>query len=230
MIDIAQWNLFIDEFSKKILPIYIKHESSFDVVGIHGCLHISRAIIFSEVMSRLYISELNIDSKKIDIFAIRFAVSFHDSGRQGNGIDIWEKDSANLCNEYLLRNKEITDDYRKYISNLIEKKGKWDSNKKIVHDADVLEIMRPCCGHGGINGFKTTALRFLSNRDDLIDTLQINKYDSIRSNLIKEAWSFILFTENNKYKFINNKKDILHILIEYLLSNSHYCLLRKYIG
>jgi hypothetical protein len=132
-------------------------------------------------MTRYYYKLFGV--KDIDFLAIRYAISFHDSGRKGNGIDIWESDSAEICRIHLL-NQGHSNEYSKYVSQLIEKRGRWDAHKKIVHDADVLEIMRPCCGHGGRNGFKAKALRFLSNRDELILKEHLESYSSIRKAII----------------------------------------------
>lgn len=180
---------FIQDFSKNILPIYERHEKTFDRVGIHGKLHISRSIIFSEFMSRFYYKELK---KDIQFDAIRYAVAFHDSGRQGNGIDIWEGDSSKICFWYLMKKKS---EYAKYSASLIIKKKDNDINNDIVYDADVLEIMRPCCGHGERDGFNSNFLRFLKNNND---------YQYIRNNLIEESWKLIEYTEDNKKFYSDN--------------------------
>lgn len=93
---------------------------------------------------------------EIDIAAIRYAVAFHDAGREGNGFDLWENGSAERCYRYLSQQQKVQDFIEKahYTGELIKKDGSWDLNKRIVHDADVLDIMRPCCGHDGIGGFQ----------------------------------------------------------------------------
>ena len=48
------WLDFIVELEQNILPCYKEHEATFDRWGIHGRLHIGRAVIFSEVMGRAY--------------------------------------------------------------------------------------------------------------------------------------------------------------------------------
>jgi hypothetical protein len=147
---------FIQILNRDVLPIYLRHEDTFDFLGIHGRMHISRSVIFSEWISRYYMDMCDIE---LDIDAIRFATAFHDSGRQGNGPDYWENDSSDICYDYLI-NKGFDIDRVKFISKLILKHGDYGIEKRIVHDADVLEIMRPCCGHGGRVGFKMKKLRF----------------------------------------------------------------------
>jgi hypothetical protein len=132
--------------------------------------------------------------KKIDFNAIRYAVSFHDSGRQANGIDRWERDSARNC-FVCLYNKTKDLDYSDYVSSLIRKDKSSDINKNIVYDADVLEIMRPCCGHGDRDGFNSNFLLFMKDKEE---------YQDIRSNLIEDAWKLIEYTEDNTYLFKNN--------------------------
>lgn len=197
-----KWNDFTVEFSKNILPLYEKHEKTFDSYGIHSRLHISRSIVFSEFMSRFFKNELNYN---IDIDIIRYAVSFHDSGRERNGIDLWEKDSAKNCFNYLIDNDHDAD-FSIYTSNLIIKNyGVYDDNKKIVTDADVLEIMRPLCGHGGKQGFNPKYLYFLKENE---------KYQDVRKDLIEDAWLLIKYTEDNKQLFNSKSNDHLYILLD----------------
>ena len=76
-------------------------------------------------------------------------------------------------------------------------------NKRIVHDADVLEIMRPCCGHGGREFFREKSLRFLGTKDE-----RAVRNDKIREQLIEEAWYFIRETEVRKDK-LKDPKDYM---------------------
>jgi hypothetical protein len=187
-------NNFVKEFSENILPLYMKHEETFDEKRIHGCLHISRSLIFSEFMARYYYDS----GADVDFDAIRYAVAFHDAGRQDNGIDFWEKDSADLCFSYMLQ--KHSEKYSRYCGNLIIKElDNYDINKQIVTDADVLDIMRPVCGHGGIFGFLPERLSFM--KDD----------SQIRKDLIHDAWKLIKYTEENQHIF-NGKKTLYRIL------------------
>lgn len=203
--NIQNWDKFVKDFSTNILPIYEINENKFDSYGIHGRRHISRSVIFSEFMSRFFL-EINED---VDLNAIRYAVSFHDSGRQRNGVDLWENDSAKNCSEYLIE-KCYDKKYSEYISSLIPKKnGFSDKNKKIVIDADVLEIMRPLCGHGGILGFNHKFFNFLRNDFD--------EYEYLRDYLVLDAWELITYTEDNIQLF--NDNNCLYNMIDYLENN-----------
>ncbi|HBE20832.1 MAG TPA: hypothetical protein DEG17_22125 [Cyanobacteria bacterium UBA11149] len=176
--EIEQWQNFLTTVQKDILPIYRRHEKEFDYMRFHGRLHICRSIIFAEIMASLYSSFMEIDK-----FAIRYAVAFHDSGRQGNGIDIWESVSAENCGNYLRQTLGIDDAYSQYVSQLIVKqKTPIDINQQIANDADTLEIMRLKTK----SGFKPSYWHFGKNIPELI---------SWRETLIDEAWQLIDFTE-----------------------------------
>lgn len=205
------WDIFTKDFSENILPIYEKHEKTFDQYQIHSRLHIARSLIFSEFMSRFYYKRLKIND--VDFTAIRYAVAFHDSGRQQNGVDLWENDSSKLCFSYLRKDYDI--EFSEFASSLIiKKKMIWDINEKIVTDADVLEIMRPVCGHGGANGFDPKYLHFLN------DNLNFKK---IRKNLIDDAWKLIEYTENNKQLFTDNNH--LYKMLE-IINTGDYSVLK----
>jgi len=151
------WEAFIDELEGDIFPYYVKHEKTFDRWSVHGRMHISRCLIFAECMTQYYLKHTDLSPSPS---RIRYAVAFHDSGRQGNGWDVWEEDSADLCSAYL-ENKIPSSEARE-IGLMITKgrKNGWPLDRRIVHDADVLDIMRPCCGHMGRDGFRKGALRF----------------------------------------------------------------------
>src|ERR1051326_2955194 len=94
------WEDFICELQENILPIYLRHEMSFDPTGVHGRMHICRSVIFAEWMARFYEGRLAVE---VDFYAIRIATSMHDSGRRGNGVDYWESDSVSKCRRFIER-------------------------------------------------------------------------------------------------------------------------------
>jgi len=201
----TSWLSFIEEAQTNIFPIYQEHEEHFDGAGIHGRMHISRALVFAEVMGRLY---LHCD-QHLDVYAVLLAVAFHDSGRQGNGADLWEGASAGLCYKYLLQ--KSNEKYATFVSNLIDKSGaSWDIHKRIMHDADVLEIMRPCCGHGGIDGFRQKMFRFAGDRDPLMNLFE--DPSALRKQFIQQAWELIQITEEIKPQLVNSKQYLMDVL------------------
>jgi hypothetical protein len=191
---LASWELFIDELEQKILPFYLQHELTFDRYGVHGRMHICRSVMMAEWMARFY---RDCTQTMIDFFAVRVAVAFHDSGRRGNGVDLWESDSASNCARYVDETTRASD-YADDVGALIEKKKKSaDPLKTIVQDADVLEIMRPCCGHGGFVGFRREFLHFGGPVDLL--ACEVPGIAAQREALVQEAWRWIESTEPLKF-------------------------------
>jgi hypothetical protein len=187
---LASWEPFIDELEQKILPFYRQHELTFDRYGVHGRMHICRSVMMAEWMARFYRARTQ---TVIDFFAVRVAVAFHDSGRQTNGVDLWESDSAANCVRYVVE-AVGEGDYAHGVGALIEKEKKSaDPLKTIVQDADVLEIMRPCCGHGGLAGFRRQFLHFGGPADVL--AREVPDIAVHREALIQEAWRWIQSTE-----------------------------------
>lgn len=205
------WEGFKEIFKKQILPIYEKHEKDFDYFGFHGKRHITRSVIFSEIMARFYVS---IIKESLDIKGIRLAVSFHDAGREGNGRDLWEKRSAELCFQYLMKNGEA-ENYARLISNSILR----ESNNKtaisqIALDADILEVMRLFTNtHSGFEKFRKKELLFLSDEDVFINKLSYEKL-SYREQFIDEAWKFIYYTEKESTNLIS--QDLLDRYIYFI--------------
>ena len=218
--DVKGWNNFTRDLEKNILPHYQNHEATFDPYGIHGRRHITRAILFSELMARFY-NDIGLD---VDFNGIRHAIAFHDAGREGNGVDLWESDSADLCHNYLL-SSGLNDKHSYYVSRFIEKHGEWSIDKQVVQDADVLEIMRVLCDHTGIDGFLPERFRFLSSKDIFISKNKVEEYSKFRNDLIEDAWRFIEHTENNRHLFNNNH---LELMIDMLYKNKdNYSVLKK---
>jgi hypothetical protein len=191
----TSWNNFIVELEQKILPVYVQHERDFDPWGVHGRMHICRSVLFSEYMARFYRETL---SAEVDLYAVRVATAFHDSGRRANGPDRWEKESQGNCLAYIKSSGSWPEhaDYPAYVAGLIEKQQTGELAKQIVYDADVIEIMRPCCGHGGIEGFKREFLHFLGSRDVLARNLP--DASRLRESFVEEAWRWIDETERFK--------------------------------
>lgn len=188
----TSFNTFQKDFQYHIAPFYEAHENDFDYCGIHGRKHISRALIFGECMARYYATAFNI---AVDFKAVRIAIAFHDAGRKGNGRDIWESESADLCFQYL-QQKGYGDSYCRKVANFISQKQKAHSWGQIVYDADVLEIMRLFCNTpNGIEQFRKEELYFLSYKDILLLSAAKAPKTTLRTQLIEEAWLLIQMTE-----------------------------------
>lgn len=213
----ASWEVFVDELERKILPFYREHEAKFDPHGVHGRMHICRSVMLAEWMARFYRAHA---AASPDFFAVRVATAFHDSGRQANGVDLWEADSARNCLRYV--GDALPADRAEYardIAALIEKKKRSsDPLKKIVQDADVLEIMRPCCGHGGLAGFRREFLHF-GGRDDRL-ARDLSDIGETREALVQEAWRWIQATEMLK-AFLADSPTYMRDLLKHLGRERH---------
>jgi hypothetical protein len=216
------WNRFIDELQEQILPIYRNHEMTFDPWGIHGRIHICRSVLFAEWMTRFYRKR---SSAEMDFYAIRVATAMHDSGRQANGVDLWQKDSASLCYSYVESHSPHPGDseYARYVASLIDKGKTGDACKWVVYDADVLEIMRPSCGHGGIGGFRRECLHFAGAEDLLVGGLADSH--GIREAFIQEAWRWIADTESVKPKLFASSAYMTDLLEKLHREKRHYPML-----
>jgi hypothetical protein len=206
---IKTWREFLDELSAEILPIYRHHERSFDVPLVHGRMHICRSLLFGEFMTRYYWRNSLLRPAASDI---RYAIAFHDSGRQANGPDLWEDDSARICVSYLAKNPDRVFRRPAEVGELIAGKAHPNTgiDGRIVHDADVLDIMRPCCGHRGKAGFRKEKLYFATGDDG-----SWPEATDIRNSLIDEAWEFIQASEMVKERFRDSAdymQDVLSVL------------------
>ncbi len=214
MADSQGWEEFIDELEQEILPLYHAHEQNFDLAGIHGRMHICRAVIFAEWMARRAESVLQ---EPLDRYAIRVAIAFHDSGREGNGVDLWEEQSAENCRLYLSERSPYQERYpagkAAAAAGWILKHGDFDLPQRIVYDADVLEIMRPVCGHGGLKGFQPDYLHFGGSKDPLNSLFA--DAPLLREALIQEAWKWIVATEPLKM-ILSSSGAYMHFLLTFL--------------
>lgn len=182
---------FAVELEKEIFPFYEEHEKGFDKSRIHGRMHVARAVIFAEVMARYYQNK----GETVDFDYVRRTTGMHDTGRKGNGEDKWEKESSELLYQHLLQKNTPPEEALQKSTIIMKEKADTNSIEfKIFQSADCLDIMRPCTGNGGRDGFKPKYLTFLKNSSNLDEA-------QFRENLIEEAWFFIQLTEKQKNNF-----------------------------
>ncbi len=148
---------------------------------IHGVMHVVRAqfyvLFFDQIMHRYcgthrakclsFIQEVLGLTEAHTILLIRYAVLLHDSGRKGEGEDLWEDDSANnlyyflrqqedpeyiaQCFAQAIRYKDRKDDYIEFLKNYwnddeYEHRKTpvelFDYIRQLVYLADCLDIIR----------------------------------------------------------------------------------------
>jgi hypothetical protein len=139
----------------------------------HGIQHVTRAALHVPVFINLYRKHGDADALKLtddDVKLLQLAAVFHDSAREGEGVDKWDHESGMFLYTYLTQTLRVPKDKAKLISEAIANKDisedgyfeiienkkeelSWQWNKtkkdlakniyqKIVHDADCLEVIR----------------------------------------------------------------------------------------
>lgn len=201
------FHLFIEELENDIFKFYEAHEFTFDRYRIHGRMHVARAVIFCEIMARYYQSK----GESVDFGYVRRLTGLHDAGRKGNGLDQWEDESADLLYQHLkLKGMPHGKAYEKS-RNIIKATADNSLEYQIFQSADCIDIMRPCTGRKGREGFDTNYLSFLKNAHDPDDL-------KFRADLIAEAWDFIQISESRKFLDFNASQGFMGRLFE-IISN-----------
>ena len=139
---------------------------------LHGMQHATRAAIYALVFVSLYRRYRDPSALALtheDIYLLQVALYFHDIAREGDGIDLWDKQSAAALYNYLTTVKGINKDKAILFAEAIANKDAdpqdayhqlvvgpdgtltWESvvrrtpkniYQKIIHDADCLDIIR----------------------------------------------------------------------------------------
>lgn len=208
------WLAFQPTLASEILPLYHAHEQTFDSMGLHGRRHITRSLIFAEAMARFY---YHLGKTCIDFEGLRVAVAFHDAGREGNGPDYWEKDSARLCEDYLLKQGKSAYYAAATSSMILQKKSTITSyTSQVVYDADVLEIMRLFVNtKAGYKKFRDSELLFLKDLPNTSDFATLR----LRKQLMNEAWAFVLETERMRKPLDNHQ--FLPVYFDKIINHQH---------
>lgn len=122
----------------------------------HGSAHAARTTLWTLILSN-YLNQLKVEIPSKEKYKAAYSAIFHDSGREDEGVDVWEEDSANALRDYGNSSKNSFTNLHNSIeemSSIIvnkDKVGEFDPFTKkgqqfiataLVHDADALEIMR----------------------------------------------------------------------------------------
>jgi hypothetical protein len=158
----------------------------------HGCLHISRCLIYSEAMMSCYERTFNVAPSRFDKLAIRLALAWHDAGREDDGVDLWEGQSALMAGDYA-QAQGLSVDFAHYVGSLIvhEQRDARDPNAHLVQACDTLDVQRVYRGRA----FERARLAFLHPTGDPCVERVGAQGRSIREQLIAEADAFIQQTE-----------------------------------
>ena len=192
-------------FSSDVDFLYIKNEKNFDLESHHGRFHIIRCLLLADCLHRFYESH----SIKIQIEKSYYAIMFHDVMRQGNGIDIWELESARCCYKYL-RNKGFDHLVSLNISNIILKKNETNLEEQILYDVDVLDYNRFFYIPEENHLFKDYKLKFSGPND-----ISQCRNSMARNKIINLAQDLVLFSES--FTIETETKQLIKTLSEYYL-------------
>jgi hypothetical protein len=113
---------------------------------VHGIAHICRCLVLGEAMMNFYVHLAGRPEETFDRPAVRHAIAFHDVGRQDEGEDLWEADSAAAATRFLVE-RGVDEAYARYVGRLVDKDYvarhlPRDPNAFIVTAADCLDIIR----------------------------------------------------------------------------------------
>ncbi|RUR15282.1 hypothetical protein ELY21_14865 [Legionella sp. km535] len=163
-------------FEKLSLPIPTSltrlksnHGHEFLMRKSHGILHTLSAMELIDKIDHAYtqhvvgysgaIQEIancfDIESDDL-LMLIRIAVLFHDSAREGDGMDLWDPQSAEACKKYLLSICKLEASLAELIADLVQYKDEQDVFitkhqaihrdidylRQLVNMADTLEVLR----------------------------------------------------------------------------------------
>lgn len=172
-----------------IMAIIERQRAEYPDTELHGYAHIARCLILTHVLATIHGLSYEEEMKCL------IAIGLHDSGREGDGEDVWEEESAIIASDFC-KTKSLGEKFAADVRSLITDKTDVDNlpNKMLVvcHDADCLDIIR-CFGLQGFDEY-----RFASFRDtELISEARL------RINLIQDTNALIYATNLEQEAFDN---------------------------
>lgn len=193
----------------------------------HGVLHAARATVLANVSYYLY--ELYFGRVIYNKNSLRVAIAMHDVARKDEGVDLWDKQSGEACQQEFLK-MGATPEYAQEMGLTIEKKGKRNTlAQKIVDGSDCLDILRLGKFRNGfeITSKGTSSSSFHANEWPLYADLCSIGLQKYADQLLKEIWSFIQLTEKDIYKFsLERSPHVIQDLLA-LLKQGDYPLLHE---
>lgn len=112
----------------------------------HGKLHAYRTAIWVQLfanLKRLWNHQDILEVTDCDVKLLQIVALFHDAGREDDGVDRWDKESAKLCADYFIENGCNSELAYQIANNIIDKDNRYKTiHSKLLHDADCLDIIR----------------------------------------------------------------------------------------
>lgn len=123
------------------LPRYHQHERTFDKEAeYHGRTHATRTFVFAQVLGNL----LREKGVEVNVDALALAAAGHDIGREQNGRDYYEAQSAELTTQLVGAEHEMSDEFRQALSACITSNAQNAPTIEawLLHCADSLDYGR----------------------------------------------------------------------------------------
>ncbi|MDR1457000.1 MAG: HD domain-containing protein [Puniceicoccales bacterium] len=115
---------------------------------IHGAGHAQRCAALAAALASRYEKIFQLPAlTEEELIVLQITAMFHDSGRQGDGSDVWEEDSAQNA-ETFLRRAGFAESLCMRAGNAIRGEEQDDPLTILLGDADRLEYMRLCTKDG----------------------------------------------------------------------------------
>ena len=186
---------FIEQNYPEIANLIEQQQIKYGLHRIHGQCHIARCIIIAEYLLNISV----IPKDTIERLQVYYAISFHDLGRQGEGEDVWQMESCEMCKNYLVSKKYDNEFVNNTADLMLKKNGLNESIfSKIVYDTDCYDIMRSGTGRGGLYTFDKRYLKCF--KEDIF----------MQDKIINFAWKLISFTDNSEYENVNALKNMFN--------------------
>ncbi len=184
----------------------------------HGVPHAVRVMLWSILLAELYHEA----GRKIDVnpASLIAAAGLHDAARENDGVDMWDRQSGEMAQAAL---ETLQDPHAAFLGKCVAEKDSKEElplEKKIIHDADCLEIQRCLVSPEDFR------MSYLFLHQDLGSELSYE--------LSQEAKEFISLTESPKIKsLLEASEEPLKLLLQILdyagAAHAKFSLMRRYL-
>lgn len=193
-LQVSSLTAFRKQHLSRILDQYKAHEQNFDPTGINGRRHISRALVYANVLANFF----RLQGAPVNSDVLYTAVGCHDAGRKGNGIDRCEKDSAIVATQHYDDRGITNQSFLKKVGDCINSQPAGSVKTlegAILKSVDSMDIMRV---HGREN-YRTELLWFMNTDARVGNDPGQEKYvmanHDLRDQMLNEVHAFIQATE-----------------------------------
>lgn len=134
---------FIREQIAHLLPLLQKPYPDGSLRTYHGVVHGTRAAFFTAVLIEMNQAQgftLKARAKHLPVTGF-----LHDTARESDGEDLWDRQSGQICEEYMVQELKLPTADAQLLSRSIADKEQDPAaslEQKIIHDADAVEIFR----------------------------------------------------------------------------------------